>query len=182
MASDSKVLAYNAEDPGLIPGLGRSPGVGNGKPTPVFLPGNYGWRSLVGYSPRGCKESDMTEWLHFHFPKDHHSFGDVLQDWRPFHFTSHCLSLSILPFYFSSSLLLSLWSLKETSTQTPRRWLFWCTSLPSWSADSPTSLFLASTPHFSDSLAYRVMNRVSLDSVTISSKQSVATEWNIILT
>ena len=26
-----------------------------------------GWRSLVGYSPRGCKESDMTEQLHFHF-------------------------------------------------------------------------------------------------------------------
>ena len=25
------------------------------------------WRSLVGYSPWGCKESDMTEWLHFLF-------------------------------------------------------------------------------------------------------------------
>ena len=24
------------------------------------------WRSLVGYSPRGHKESDMTERLHFH--------------------------------------------------------------------------------------------------------------------
>ena len=21
----------------------------------------------MGYSPWGCKESDMTEWLHFHF-------------------------------------------------------------------------------------------------------------------
>ena len=49
-------------DPGLIPGLGRSPGEGNGKPTPVFLPEkSYGWRSLAGYSPWGCKESDMTE-------------------------------------------------------------------------------------------------------------------------
>ena len=37
-------------------------------PTPVFLPGeSRGWRSLVGYSPRGCKESDMTEPLHFHY-------------------------------------------------------------------------------------------------------------------
>ena len=37
-------------------------------PTPVFLPGeSHGRRSLVGYSPRGCKESDMTERLHFHF-------------------------------------------------------------------------------------------------------------------
>ena len=35
-------------------------------PTPVFLPGkSHGRRSLVGYSPWGCKESDMTERLHF---------------------------------------------------------------------------------------------------------------------
>ena len=32
--------------------------------TPVFLPGeSYGQRSLVGYSPRGHKESDRTEGL-----------------------------------------------------------------------------------------------------------------------
>ena len=32
--------------------------------TPVFLPGEvHGQRSLVGYSPRGCEESDMTERL-----------------------------------------------------------------------------------------------------------------------
>ena len=30
--SDSKVPAYNAGDPGSIPGLGRSPGEGNGNP------------------------------------------------------------------------------------------------------------------------------------------------------
>ena len=31
----------------------------------VFLPGEFhGRRSLVGYSPRGCKESDTTERLH----------------------------------------------------------------------------------------------------------------------
>ena len=36
-------------------------------PTPVFLPGkSHGWRSLVGYSPWGCKKLDMTEQLHFH--------------------------------------------------------------------------------------------------------------------
>ena len=29
---------------------------------PIFLPGEFhGERSLAGYSPRGCKESDMTE-------------------------------------------------------------------------------------------------------------------------
>ena len=33
--------------------------------TPVFLPGeSHGQRSLVGYSPWGCKESDTTEQLH----------------------------------------------------------------------------------------------------------------------
>ena len=38
------------------------------QPTPVFLPGkSHGWRSQVGYSPRGHKESDTPEWLHFHF-------------------------------------------------------------------------------------------------------------------
>ena len=32
------------------------------QPTPVFLPEElHGQRRLAGYSPRGCKESDMTE-------------------------------------------------------------------------------------------------------------------------
>ena len=32
------------------------------QPTPVFLPGkSQGQRSLEGYSPRGCKESDVTQ-------------------------------------------------------------------------------------------------------------------------
>ena len=36
------------------------------QPTPVFLPGeSHGWRSLVGYSLWGRKESDTTEQLHF---------------------------------------------------------------------------------------------------------------------
>ena len=35
------------------------------QPTPVFLPGeSHGWRSMVGYSPWGRKESNTTEWLH----------------------------------------------------------------------------------------------------------------------
>ena len=37
-------------------------------PPPVLVPGkSHGWRSLVGYSPWGCTESDTTEQLHFHF-------------------------------------------------------------------------------------------------------------------
>ena len=38
------------------------------QPTPVLLPGrSHGRRSLVGCSSWDCKESDMTERLHFHF-------------------------------------------------------------------------------------------------------------------
>ena len=37
-------------------------------PTPVLLSGkSHGQRCLVGYSPRGRKESDTTERFHFHF-------------------------------------------------------------------------------------------------------------------
>ena len=36
------------------------------QPTQVFLPGeSHGLSSLLGYSPQGRKESDMTERLHF---------------------------------------------------------------------------------------------------------------------
>ena len=36
------------------------------QPTPVFLPEkSHKWRNLVGYSPCGRKELDMTERLHF---------------------------------------------------------------------------------------------------------------------
>ena len=46
------------------------------QPTPVFLPGkSHGRRSLVGYSPWGRKEWDMTEQLHFHF-SDFQLVGD----------------------------------------------------------------------------------------------------------
>ena len=59
---DGKASVYNAGDLGSIPGLGRCPGEGNGQSTPVLLPGkSHGQRSLVGYSPWGCKESDTTE-------------------------------------------------------------------------------------------------------------------------
>ena len=38
------------------------------RPTPVLLSGkSHGRRNLVGYSPWGHEELDMTERLHFHF-------------------------------------------------------------------------------------------------------------------
>ena len=48
--------------PGWIPGLGRSPGGGQGSPLQCScLENPHGQRSLAGYSPRGRKESDTTE-------------------------------------------------------------------------------------------------------------------------
>ena len=62
--SDGKESACSAGDLGLIPGSGRSPGGRERQLTPVFLPGEFhGQRSMVGYRPRGCKESDVTEQL-----------------------------------------------------------------------------------------------------------------------
>ena len=60
--SDGKASARNAGHLGSIPGLGRSPGEGNGNPLQALLPGKtHGQRSLIGYSPWGCKELDTTE-------------------------------------------------------------------------------------------------------------------------
>ena len=58
--SAAKETACNAGDPGLIPGLGSSPGEGIGYPLQYScLENPPGQRSLAGYNPR--KESDMTE-------------------------------------------------------------------------------------------------------------------------
>ena len=46
---------------GFDPQVGMTPWSNKWYPTPVFLPGKFhGQRSLVGYSPWGCKELDMT--------------------------------------------------------------------------------------------------------------------------
>ena len=63
---DGKASAYNAGDPGSIPGSVRFPWRRKWQPPPVFMPGKpHGPRSLVGYSPLGHKESDTTERLLF---------------------------------------------------------------------------------------------------------------------
>ena len=46
------------------PWVGKIPWRRKWQPIPVFLPGEFhGLRSLAGYSPQGCKELDMTDWL-----------------------------------------------------------------------------------------------------------------------
>ena len=51
--------------PRFDPWLRKIPWRRKWQPTLALLPGKfYGWRSLVGYSPWGHKESDMTKRLH----------------------------------------------------------------------------------------------------------------------
>ena len=60
--SEGKESACNVGDPGLIPGLGRSPGEGNGNPLQyscLEIPVDGGaWRATNSW---GCKELDTTE-------------------------------------------------------------------------------------------------------------------------
>ena len=62
--SDGKESDHNAGDLDSIPGLGRSPGEGNGNPLQYScLQNSMDRGELGGYSPWGGKESDMTEQL-----------------------------------------------------------------------------------------------------------------------
>ena len=69
MVKNPPPSAGAAGDMGLIPGSGRSPGVGNVNPFQYSCLENSMDRGAwwATYSPWGCKESDMTEWLtHIH--------------------------------------------------------------------------------------------------------------------
>ena len=57
----------DVRDVGSIPGLGRSPGEGNGNPLQYAGLESHGQRSLVGYSSWGHKESDLTGQLNNNF-------------------------------------------------------------------------------------------------------------------
>ena len=49
---------------GFYPWVGKIPWRRAWQPTPLFFPGeSHGQRSLMSYSPWGCKELDLTEWL-----------------------------------------------------------------------------------------------------------------------
>ena len=87
MVKNPPANAGDAGGLGLISGSGRSPGVANGNPLLVFLPGkSHGQKKLEGYSPWGLKESDMTEHACTHVKRDF-TFVKTIKDlgmWRLF--------------------------------------------------------------------------------------------------
>ena len=91
-----KESAFSEGDQGLIPGLGRSPGEGNGKPLQYSClesPMDKGaWRATVH---GGHKELDMTEWLHFEHSKHIHL--------RALHLPSPRYRNGVLPHLFQIS-------------------------------------------------------------------------------
>ena len=59
--------AGDTEDMGSVPDLGKILWSRKWEPTPVFLSGkSQGQRNLLGCSPGGCEESDMTEHARTH--------------------------------------------------------------------------------------------------------------------
>ena len=90
----------------------RSPGVGNGNPNQLFLPGEfYGQRGIAGYSPWDSKESDMTGYIHKMMsisltPKIQRWLKGIMETaqykliqmrkWRPSDLTSH-INLTVEP-------------------------------------------------------------------------------------
>ena len=58
-----KNLPANAGDKGSIPGQEESPEEGMATHSSILALIAHGQRSLVGYSPWRCKESDRTEQL-----------------------------------------------------------------------------------------------------------------------
>ena len=69
------------------------------QPTPVLLPGkSHGWRSLAGYSPRGRKELDMIEQLHyisfFRFSSNGLVVSDSVTPWTAAHQASLSITIS----------------------------------------------------------------------------------------
>ena len=122
--SDGKESACSAGRPGFDPWGRKISWRRKWQPTPVFLPGEFhGQRSPASYSPWGGKESDMTEWLHFHFHLIQYKLDQLIRSIRRyspilafqdfmqlFSFTYLSLSwvckfnpISFLSFYFSKS-------------------------------------------------------------------------------
>ena len=76
MVKNPPANAEDVRDMDLIPGLGGTPGEGNGNPLQYSCLENPmdGQRNLAGNSQWSCKESDMTEHVFTHM----HALGIIL--------------------------------------------------------------------------------------------------------
>ena len=78
--------------------MGRVPWRRKWQPTPVFLPGkSHEQRSLAGYSPRGRKESDMTEQLAHYLTPNSAFLPYILLLEEAIPGPSGCQALSLVP-------------------------------------------------------------------------------------
>ena len=118
---------YLASIPGQEDALSRK-----WQPTPIFFPGKFhGQRSLVGYSPCGLKESDLSEHTHTHIlfswtvgekeipyciTKQYQVFC-LIGEWDPLNRIEHCPTERI---DFFVVWLFPLWSAEDRS-----EWLSW---------------------------------------------------------
>ena len=75
MVKNLPVNAKDKRDVGSTLELGSSTVGGHGNPLQYSCLKNPMYRSLVGYSPQGCKDSDITEQLSMH--SDSHSNPDL---------------------------------------------------------------------------------------------------------
>ena len=97
---------------------------GKWKPTSVLLSGkSHGQRNLVGYSLRGCKESDMTEWWSTQKPRR---------------------GLGLWPLPPSSKPVMAVWvlvililTLLHPSSMCDGRSVWWKDHWPTWTAQDP---------------------------------------------
>ena len=84
MVNNPSASVGDAIAAGLIPGLGRSFGVGNGNLLQYYLLEKFhGQRSLAGYGSWRCKELNTTEQLSTHTHTHTHSTQERLhrEDW-----------------------------------------------------------------------------------------------------
>ena len=95
------VICLQYRRPRFNPWVGKIPWRRKRQPTPVFLPGEFHrQRSLVGYSPWGHNELDMTEWLILsafnHFQNHSHSPGSWFSSNSSGWPSSDCMAAALL--------------------------------------------------------------------------------------